>query len=128
MAYEKRGYHQTRNAEFRLCPDEHVGKVHAVTRALYLGALVGSAVMTGAAAAVASFALMPVGALYGSASESVEAGHGGAKVSGAGLAGGAMVGSELLADGDDVGPVEGVDSREVLFDVAERLLPILLFR
>lgn len=115
MAYEKRGYHDDRNSDFRLCPDEHVEKVHAVTRALYLGALVGSAVMTGVAGAVASFALMPVGALYGSASESMQQGHGGAKVSGAGLDG-------FDAEG---GPV---DTREVLFDVAERLLPILLFR
>lgn len=111
-SYEQRGYHRERNADFRLCPDAHVGAVHAATRVLYLGALVGSAVLTEVAAGVAGFALMPMGALYGCASRAVDAGHGGAQVSG-----------EAASEDVEREPVRG---RDVLFDLAEHMVPSFL--
>jgi len=108
-SYEDRGYHADRRDDFRLCPDERLETMHTVTRAAYLGALVGSVVLTGPLAAAATFVMMPVGALYSSAAERVSVGNGGAKVAGE-------------------APAEPVQTREVLFDVAERLLPLLLFR
>lgn len=130
--YMDRGRHRERIANFRLCPDDHLETVHGLSRGLYLSALVASAVLTGPAGALASFVMLPAGAIYGSASEHMQVGTGAwprqgsggnANVDGAGRDNDAWVGGPF-----EHREVEGVKSKDVVFDVAEGLLPLLLFR
>lgn len=116
-AYIDRGHHRARVRDFRLCNDEHLDVVHGASRGLYFGAMVASVAFSGVYGALASFALVPLGAIYGSASVHREIGSGSWEGQG-----GAVVAGERFAE------VEGVVTRDVLLDVAEGLFPLMLMR